>query len=160
MNNKNNLGGWAIDIETFKWITSNIKHGSNILELGSGSGTIELSYFYKMFSIEHNQKYLNKAKNATYLHTDIINEFYDLEKIKHKLPKQYELLLIDGPPKSISNRFKFLDFINFFNLKTNILVDDTNREEEQELLFKISEITGRKCKIIGTKEKSFGIIPK
>lgn len=155
-----NFGGWAIDESTFKWIINNIDFGSNILELGSGTGTIELSKYYNMYSIEHNEEYLNLCKNSTYIYSEIINGFYNIPKIKNLLPKKYDLLLIDGPPKAVSNRNKFLDFINYFNLETNILVDDTNRKSELNLLKELSKISKRKYNIIGNDDKSFGIITK
>ena len=153
-----NFGGWAIDQSTYKWILDNIEIGCNILELGSGTGTIELSKYYNVYSIEHNKEFLNLSKKSTYIYTEILNEFYDIPKIKNQLPKKYDLLLIDGPPKADSNRNKFLEHIEYFNLDCTILVDDTNRNDELELLKDLAKITNRQYKIIGNSNKSFGII--
>jgi 16S rRNA G966 N2-methylase RsmD len=156
----NNFGGWAIDESAFNWIIKNIKKGTNILELGSGTGTIELSKNYNIYSIEHDKNYLNLCKNSIYIYAEIIDKFYNIKKIENLLPKKYDLLLIDGPPKAVSDRNKFLEFTEYFNLTTNILVDDTNRKSEFNLLKELSRITKRKYKIIGNEDKSFGIILK
>jgi 16S rRNA A1518/A1519 N6-dimethyltransferase RsmA/KsgA/DIM1 with predicted DNA glycosylase/AP lyase activity len=153
-----NFGGWAIDKSTYKWILDNIDFGSNILELGSGTGTIELAKYYNVYSIEHNEDFLNLSKKSTYIYVEILNDFYNIPKTKDKLPKKYSLLLIDGPPKTVSNRNKFLEYIEYFNLECKILIDDTNRDNELKLLKDISKIVNRPYRIIGSEDKSFGII--
>lgn len=153
-----NFGGWAINEETFNWIINNIPKNSTILELGSGTGTIELSKYYNIYSIEHNQDFLNLCKDSNYIFCNIINGFYDINSIVNKLPNNYDLLLIDGPPKKVSNRYNFIKNIKHFNLKTNILVDDVDRINELNLLKKLSGITNKKYKIFGKKDKCFGVI--
>lgn len=56
-----NLGNRAIGEGAFEWIYNNIKHGSTILELGSGTGTIELCKYYNVYSVEQEARWLNLA---------------------------------------------------------------------------------------------------
>jgi hypothetical protein len=154
------FGGWSIEKFTYNWILNNIKKGSTILELGSGYSTIELSKKYNVISIEHDEEFIGLSKNSKYIKTDIFYEFYDIKSIKNELPKNYDLLLIDGPPKSVSDRYNFIKNIEYFNLNTNILIDDTNRENDLKLLKKLSKILNKPYTVIKSNDKSFGIILK
>ena len=51
------LGGWAISFEVVRFISTIIKPGDLILELGSGSGTGYLSEKYSMTSVENNPEF-------------------------------------------------------------------------------------------------------
>ena len=53
------LGGWAISFEVAEFISTIIKPGNLILELGSGSGTGYLSRKFNMISVENNPEFLN-----------------------------------------------------------------------------------------------------
>ena len=55
----------------FRWIRKNIKDGSTILEIGSGSTTRELAKHYKVFSVEHDYRWANKYPEATYIHAPL-----------------------------------------------------------------------------------------
>jgi hypothetical protein len=143
---KENLGGWAISEEVFHWIIKNIKKNSTILELGSGSGTKELSKLYKVYSVEHNENFLNKYP-SNYIYAPIKEKngqlWYDTEVLKNEIPKSYDLILIDGPPGNIG-RMPFLENLELFNLDVPIMVDDTNRKDERILFERLQEITGKK----------------
>ena len=47
-----NLNGWNIGENLYEWIIDNIEPNKTILELGSGTGTIELVKHYNVFSVE------------------------------------------------------------------------------------------------------------
>ena len=87
---------WMISEELHKWILDNIKPGSTILELGSGDGTEILSKHYKMFSIENDLNWSGRF-NSTYITAPLVNNWYDIDKVKSGLPKKYDLILVDGP---------------------------------------------------------------
>ena len=52
-------GGWALPDKAFQWIEENIPFGSNIVELGSGHGSMRLSQNYQLWSIEHDEAWLD-----------------------------------------------------------------------------------------------------
>ena len=100
------FGGWSFSVTCFNYIREKLAKGQTILELGSGWGTGELSKFYKMYSIENENSFINKY-NSTYIHAPIKrynSEFkapdipenigwYDPDIIKLNLPKNYHYLL-------------------------------------------------------------------
>lgn len=133
--NSSQLGGWAISAEVLEYILETFPAGSTILELGSGSGTGELAKYYKMYSIEHNPKWLHKY-NSTYIYAPIKDygtyKWYDVAYLKKALPKHYDLILIDGPLGSIG-RYGFFHHMGLFDTDVTILFDDTNRAAERKL---------------------------
>lgn len=149
MINENAFGGWALHKDVFMWIRGNIKEGSTILELGSGSATVELCKFYNVYSIEHDKQWVGKSK-STYIHAPLIQyndengnyRWYDVDILKEKLPKSYDLLLIDGPPGSIG-RIPFLYNLELFNTSVPIMVDDTSRSDELFLCNQLKSKLGK-----------------
>lgn len=161
MEHINNLGGWAIAPEVYNWIRKNIKNGSTILELGSGTGTSELSKYYKMHSIEHDENFVGKY-DSTYIHAPIKQydgyRWYDVDILEEKLPIEYDLLLIDGPPGGIG-RIGVVHNIDLFNTDIPIIVDDTNRKPESDLFHKLKNILGKgDIEIVGSHNKESMII--
>ncbi len=131
MINRNNLGGFAIGENLFDWITENISHGTTILELGSGTGTHELGKIYNTHCIENNKNWVNKFPNLTYHYAPIKNGWYDREGLGN-LPKNYSLLIFDGPRGDIG-RTKVLENLDLFDLNVPIIIDDTHRKVEKNI---------------------------
>lgn len=154
-----NFDGWSISKKMFNWIINNIQSGSTILELGSGTGTIELSKYYNMISIEHDEKWLNLCKNSKYIYAPLKNGWYDINILKNELKNiKYDVILIDGPPKKYSDRKLFIDNIDLFDKNVIFLIDDTQREFEFELCKLLSTILNKKYKNIKGYNKDFAII--
>ena len=136
--------GWTLPEKAFQWIEENIPVGSNIVELGSGHGSIRLSENYNVWSIEHNETWLN-ISSSNYIHAEIIpfsvngekGHWYNAEKIKCALPEKYALMIIDGPPSTIG-RNGVLAFQELFNWDCHILVDDTHRAEDKLIADELS----------------------
>ena len=132
MLDEKNFGGYAISIEMYKWILKNLPKGSIILELGSGKGTVELSEFYKVYSIEHDKRWLGFSKKSNYIYAPIVKykryKWYDIGRIKRLIPKNYDLLLVDGPNGYIG-REGFVDNIGLFKTDIPIIIDDIQREK-------------------------------
>jgi len=156
-----NFGGYAISIEMYYWILKNLPKGKIILELGSGTGTIELTNYYKVYSIEHEKKWLGYAKKSNYIYAPIINyknyQWYDINRIKKLIPEWYDLLLIDGPQGHIG-REGFLDNIKLFKMDIPIIVDDTNRKEDAKIRDIIFEKYNKKIINIRSSNKQFSIL--
>ena len=157
MLNKKNLGDWAIGEQLYNWIIKNLPEKSTILELGSGTGSIELAKRYKLYSVEHDKKWLGLTKRSHYIHAPIKDNWYDAKILKKELPKEYDLILVDGPPGDIG-RYGFLDNIDLFNTKVPIIIDDIQRSAELNLFAALVFQLDAKSEIFEEDNKRFGII--
>lgn len=151
-----NLKGFALTIQIFRWLHNNLPDGKTILELGSGTGTIELCKHYKVYSIEDNEKWLNVAP-SNYIHAPIVNRWYDVSVLKEKLPKAYDLILIDGPIGSIG-RIGFYENLSLFRTDVPMIFDDVERPAEYELITQVSKKLNREFTMYETGPKKFGVI--
>ena len=148
--------GWAISYELFNFILKNLKPGSTILELGSGWGSGQLSKFYTLYSIEHDEGWMGKY-NTNYIYAPIQNGWYNVKVLEEQLPKEYDLILVDGPTGKIG-RGGFFDHIYLFNVKGLIVFDDVNRLAEHRLMLQVAELLERPYKIYFAGKKNFGVI--
>jgi hypothetical protein len=148
-----NLNGFSISEQLFAWIGENIPIGSVILELGSGSGTIELCKYYTVYSVEHDEKFIGLSR-SNYIHAPIKSGWYDVEILKKQLPEKYDLLLIDGPPGTIG-RHKFFENIHLFRTNIPVIFDDTHRKAEKETAMKTAAFLGRPYQQFSSNKKSF-----
>lgn len=148
---------WALSRSVFNWIESNIRRGSTIVELGSGTGTIELMKNYEVVSIEHDPKYV-KMHPGNCVYAPILNGWYDTERVKGKLPGKMDLVIIDGPP-GIIGRQKVMDHLYLFDLKVPFLLDDTNRPAEKALATALSMKLGRQPTWFKTEDiREFAVV--
>jgi hypothetical protein len=160
LSNMNSLGGWAIDESCYKFIREILKDGSTILEFGSGFGTEHLCSHYTMYSIEHDKEWIGKydsnyiyaplkSYDDTWKAPDVSGEnsenqygWYDPSYLIGKLPKKYDLILVDGPYSKVG-RAGFLKHIDLFDSSVPIVFDDIHRKSEFELMVKVSEYLKR-----------------
>ena len=158
---KKTFGGWSISIELFNWILNNLPEGSIILELGSGSGTVELAKHYKVYSIEHDAKWAGLAGGSTYIHAPLVEydgySWYDIDQIKELMPKEYDLILVDGPPGTIG-REGFLHNIGLFKTDIPIIIDDSNRPAEAKMRDALVEKFNKKVETFSGAGKGFSIL--
>ena len=162
--NEGGFGGFAIAKETYEWILKNLPKGKTILELGSGKGTVELTKHWKVYSIEHSKKWLGYAEKSNYIYTPIISygkkkqyDWYDREIIKKKIPKEYDLLLVDGPTGNIGRK-GFLRNIGLFKMNIPIIIDDTQREQYVNICDFIVENYNKKAVTIQAGNKQFTVL--
>jgi len=163
--NKENLDGWAIPREAFEWIYNNLPHGSTILELGSGNGTKELVKYYNVVSIEENKKWVDVVPESKYIYAPLKQYdnagrhsccWYDDSCIS-QLPKDYDLLIIDGPVGN--NRGNFVNFMNHFKKDVPYVIDDTNRGGDKNMALKIAkELNKEITEIKGWKKEMMILI--
>jgi hypothetical protein len=131
-----------------------------IVELGSGVSSVVLGAAMKKFSqgkvdsFEHEQSFSYKSKRFLEINelSDIVNviyspltlqniqdtewKWYDESKIK-EIENGIDLLVVDGPPRFIQEKSRFLALPFLFDkLSTNstIVLDDANRENEKQVV--------------------------
>ena len=155
-------GSYSVDRELIDQMLKLVPSGT-LLELGSGRATAIFAKHYKVYSVEENPEWLNKY-NSTYIHAPIKKGWYDIDILKKELPKNYDVILIDGPtsPENLGRqniRQEFLNNIYLFNTEATIFVDDIHREAEATLLDSLSKELGRTPTIIEAKSGAkFGYI--
>jgi len=168
------FGEWVIDIECFNKILEILPKNKTILEFGSGFGSSELSKYYKVFSIEHDEKWLNKYPNINYIYAPLkpIKEnqninWYDIDIVKDNIPEKYDLILVDGPPEATSKnrmgRMGFFYNLELFTLENVVIIfDDVERKKDLDNMISISKKIDRKYEIFEgkskLKKKKFGVI--
>jgi hypothetical protein len=133
--------GWMMPRAARAWIEQHIPKGSTILEFGSGDGSEGLARRYNLYSIEHDPTYIGKTK-SNYIHASIVQNKISTLKGEHgwydpalfnQIPESFQLIIVDGPPGKIG-RSGLLEYLHLMPNWTYMLVDDTDRIEEQELV--------------------------
>lgn len=127
-----------------------------MIELGSGWASGEFSKHYNVWSVEHNARWIGKY-DTNYIHAPIIDGWYSTEALKEHLPKDYGLILVDGPPGSIG-RGKFFDNIDLFKTDVIIIFDDVQRDPEYNLMVKVANHLDRTIEIHECGDKKFGVV--
>lgn len=147
---------WTICMKLYGYMLSILKQGSAVIEFGSGWSSGELSRYLKVYSVEHDPKWLNKY-NTNYIYAPIVDGWYDTEALKSQLPENYDLILVDGPPSTIG-RGKFLDNIDLFKKNVPIIFDDVERAPERTLMIKTAELLQRTPIIMDCGHKKFAVL--
>ncbi len=163
---KDELGDWVIDESLFNYIRNVLPTGSTILELGSGYGTGRLAEYYTMYSVEHNEYFLNKY-DSTYIYAPLCEHkaiqnhegtnWYSADILRPQVENlKYDLLLVDGPPK---HRAGFVKYKDMFDLDAILVFDDYARSIERKVVNSIASHLKRPYIIYGCGEgKPFGVI--
>jgi hypothetical protein len=158
--------GGSITEALFNYIRSVLPDGKTILELGSGWGTGQLAKYYTMYSVEHDEKYLDKYDTTYFyvplkehkpLHNHKATLWYDPKILRDMLDGlKYDLLLIDGPPHTRSGFFKYFDL---FDETTILVFDDVIRGIDRKVINSISSKLKCPYTVYGNGEgKPFGVI--
>lgn len=136
-----NWGGSGIVEPIYDWIRAHLPDGKHILELGSGEvSTWYLSEHYRMTSVEDNPVYWDKFPSR-YIKAPQVNGWYDLAILEAELPKDYDLLLVDGPAGS-DPRLGFIRNLRLFRTDVPIVIDDTWRAHERKMADDLKAMLG------------------
>lgn len=152
-----NLGGWAICQGAFSWIRNNIPKGSTILEFGSGRGTIELTKYYNVYSVEEDSLWLGLADKAEYIYAPIKDGWYDADILFKRLPEEYDLIIVDGP-KGSGNRRGLAKHLDKLNTDVPIMMDDIDRLREFSFALEVSKAMNKNIEFLSGAGKNFSII--
>lgn len=133
------FGRHSIAEECFRVMEALLPENKVLLELGSGRATNIFARLWKVYSVEHDPKWLNRAKGSMYIHAPLVDNWYDAKTLKSHLPKKYDMLLVDGPPGEYR---KYLnEHLSLFKKGVIWIVDDSYREKN--LIKNIEKYLGR-----------------
>ena len=149
------LGGWSITQELLDAMLQEVPTGT-LLELGSGFGTGVLSEHYQVYSVEHDEKWTG-VFDTNYIFAPIVRSWYDVSVLSRELPKNYDLILVDGPP-GVIGRKGFAENLNLFRDDVPIFFDDLDRPAELSLARDVSQILGRDLILDILEDKPFGVV--
>lgn len=154
--------GWMLPSEAFDWVELNINEGATILEFGSGHGSERLANRYDLWSVEHDEDWL-ELTNSNYVYSPIIyNEtsnsvgekgWYDPSTFS-VLPPEVDLIIVDGPPGDIG-RSGLLNHLDILPKARMMLIDDVDREAEANLLNQFINNGAKKHCIIDSQSLRF-----
>jgi hypothetical protein len=146
MSNYPHWGGAGVTQPLFDWIRQHLPDGKHILELGSGEvSTNYLSRFYRMTSVENDPAYWDKF-STRYIKAPLVDGWYDLAILEAELPKDYDLLLVDGPVGS-GPRAGFMKNLRLFRTDVPIIIDDTWRDVELRMANELATRLGAKLEV-------------
>jgi hypothetical protein len=170
---------WSVEKELLWKVAELMPVGGTVLELGSGYST---QWFVDQgcttYSVEHDTIWLNKVPGAHYIHAPI-NEYgrhnrmprsigkrfpeavgwYNPKTLRKHLPKEYDLILVDGPPRDFG-RIGFYIHLGLFRSDVPIVLDDMHRCDDLWMARLVAEKLERDLLIVNNKQghKPFGII--
>jgi len=162
MKENKNFTGYSISTKLYDWLLKNISKNQTILEIGSGTGTIELANNFNVISIDHNPEWINLTDKCNYILAKLKNNWYDITILKNELPKyNYNVIIVDAPNGS-KPRYGFIDNLHLFDLSNvnYIIVDDTNRETEKKIVRYLNNNTEFKTLMTQKTNKEFTILKK
>ena len=160
MDNKidtNNLNNYSIGINLFKWLLSNLKKGSTILEFGSGYGSLEMSKCFEVYSVEQNREWVNKFEDVNYIFSPIDpqTKFYESSFLT-LVPDHYDAILLDGPAGH--GREGIFQYLDDLNTNVPIAIDDTHRFNEANFAIQLASRLKKKILHIPEFDKSSAIL--
>ena len=133
---------WAIDEGILEAVQNLLTKESNILELGSGIGSKSLAEICNVHSVEHDSRFLDIHHSVNYIYSPLIDikpfsefgetKFYDFKSIIDSMPKQIDLVIVDGPPENYG-RSGLINHLEIFNENCIWIVDDVLRTKDQKL---------------------------
>ena len=158
----------SISAHLESFIHRTLKPDDTILELGSGAGTLRLCEDYRVFSVEHDKKWLARSP-ATYIYAPIApfrkpcadfpddTGWYDRDVLRRELPHDYRLILVDGPPNFIG-RGGFYKWRELFRFDVPVIIDDIHRERERKMIGLLSKELRRPYTVYAWERRHFGVI--
>lgn len=159
---------WTAPEALFQHIRDRVPKGGTILELGSGYGSRELARDYTVYSIEHSEKWAHKFPEVNYILAPLVDyndqyfrdatAWYDPTVLERELPKEYDAILIDGPPGKVG-RAGFYTNLHLFRIDVPMFFDDVHRLWEFRLMGKVAGKLDRTPAVYNCKRRRwYGVI--
>ena len=156
---------WAICDGIKESVALLLNDSSQILEFGSGSGSEILAKQCSIQCVEHDSRFIDLFPSISYIHAplckiEILPEFddpkwYDFSKIEKQLKKNYDLILVDGPPAEYG-RSGILSHLQRLDLANVWIIDDVLRPHDQM----IANYVSLHLKMIQYRFWNFSILSK
>ena len=138
-------GGSGIGKTVFRLICNMVPEGGTIVELGGGyCSTVAFSSRYNLYTVEDNNNFMNKKIDTTWIYAPKRNGWYDRKTVEAGLPREYDLLFIDGPAGA-GNRNGILENLDLIPDGCKIVLHDTHRDEERWLSMELAKKLDRKA---------------
>lgn len=156
----NSLGGASIEKALLSQISNVLSNGASILEFGSGEGTQAMLEKYKVTSVEHDESFcFNRGEDHDIIHAPILKKWYNTNEVSKVLQKEYDLILVDGPPQEL--RAGILQNLSLFKgVETPFIFDDIDREFDKDVMQKFCTELNYNYKIIDGQRKKFAFCTK
>lgn len=124
-----------------------VRDGATIVELGNGFGSENMVTKYAIWSVVDDKNIIQTNTTVRYIHapivplSDKITHWYDPTVLSELLPKEYDLIIINGPRGSYG-KIGVLSHLELFRTDVPIIINNTIREHEagisRELAFKLN----------------------
>lgn len=132
----------SITWEMVNHIRKLVPENGTILELGSGPATAILAKEFTVYSVEHDKEWLNKYHD-NYIYAPVVphkavrgysdsKTWYSADHLRGKLPKNYDLLLIDGPP---AYRAGIIKYRELFRKDVPWMMHDLHRANDRKIFY-------------------------
>jgi len=166
---------WMLPAEAIEYIVEFCSENTTVLEFGSGHGSQLLAEHVDLYSVEHDDSWID-VTSSTYIFAPITKNpfsekygqsgWYDLEAVEENWPQGVGFVVIDGPPGFIG-RFGILSILHKLQSVPAILVDDVDRPDERRLADCLAEELGMSLTIHdvakprkGGTERKFAVLIK
>ena len=133
---------WSVGAGILEAVRNLVTKDAVILEFGSGIGSKSLAEICNVFSVEHDENFLNLYDTVNYIYSPLVEmesspEFmetksYDFDIIRQKIPSSIDMVIVDGPPE-YAGRSGLLSNLSLFNDECIWIVDDVLRPKDQKL---------------------------
>jgi len=152
-----------IPADVLRWITRNVPMGATVLEFGGGKSTRELSKWFAVTTIDHDLTFV-EGNGATLIQAALVDGYYERAKLEEVLRKQYDVVIVDGPPawerSETKRRLGFQRWLGRLDNRPVIVVDDVNRPWDYLNLALILVRTGRSPLIFRCKHKLCAVVQR
>lgn len=133
---------WSLDDGVIEAVKQLATKDSVILEFGSGIGSKTLSEICTVYSVEHDERFLNRHESVNYIHAPLVDiepipefgeaKWYDPKVIEQNLPAKIDIIIVDGPPEQIG-RSGLLYHLDLFTEVSVWIIDDILRLKDQKI---------------------------
>lgn len=138
---------WMLPAEAIEYVVSHCLEKTKVLEFGSGHGSQLLANHVDLYSVEHDESWIDITSSSyifapiqknTFSEENGQSGWYDLEVVEKMWPKEIEFVVIDGPP-GVIGRFGILSILHRLESVSAILVDDVDRPDEHRLALRLAD---------------------
>jgi hypothetical protein len=146
---------WTISPELWQTLRPMLRAGMVTLECGSGLSTLLFDAAgCRHTALEHDRRFAAPSESVCLAPLVGDPPWYDWEP-----PHTYELILVDGPPQHAGGRWGIVrKFARMIGPRTVVVIDDTHRGGESELVEAICREYGFRADHRGGARRAFAVL--